>query len=205
MARTTKPITRRPGAPTAEIPGAIYQWELPEWQPLMELVGDLASWFMWMGELRLDDGTRLHAYKHSETRRYAHIASDGRTFLYVPPARGAGDADEGSYREISREAAIDEAFFDWSSFHEDDGAFAADVMRLAEVRGLAVAGDVAPYEAEFLARQRRFEAAVAAARLHEQTHDPGFSVLRFGDDGNRYFGDLPSIDDAAQALERRAL
>lgn len=203
MARTTH--TTQPAASAAddELAGAIYQWELPEWQPLMELVGELATWFMWMGELRLDDGTRLHAYKHAETRRYAHIAADGRTFRYLPPAR-LDDPDDGAYREISRATAIDEAFLDWSSFHENDWSFADEVQRLSEVRALAVAGELAPYPPEFLARQRRFEAAVVAARLHEKTHDPGFSVLRFGDDGHRYFGDLESVDEATKALEQRA-
>jgi hypothetical protein len=33
---------------------------------------------MWMFEVRLSDGTPLHAYKHIDTRRYLHLASDGR-------------------------------------------------------------------------------------------------------------------------------
>lgn len=202
MARTT---ARRRSGNTAvqEIPGTIYQWELPEWQPLMELVGDLASGFMWMGELRLDDGTRLHAYKHRETRRYVHASADGRTFRYVPPPRLDSD-DDGAYRPISRTDAIDDAFDDWESFHEGDEAFLADLERVAQVRAIAASGELAPFPAEHLARQRRFEAACAAAKHHERAHDPGFSVLRFGDDGSRYFGDLESIDDATQALEARA-
>ncbi len=201
---TTTTARRRSGnaAPTA-IPGAIYQWELPEWQPLMELVGDLATWFMWMGELRLDDGTRLHAYKHRETRRYIHVSPDGRTFQYVPPAR-LEDDDDGAYRPISRTAAIEEGFLDWASFHEGDETFLEEEHRLAHMLELVRGGELAPFDAENLARQRRFEAACAAARIHEQAHDPGFSVLRFGDDGNRYFGDLTSIDDASAALEERA-
>lgn len=202
MARTTTPT--HPSAPdSAAAGGAISQWELPEWRPLMELVGELASWFMWMGEVRLDDGTALHAYKHVETRRYAHIAPDGRAFLYVPPAR-LDAADAGTYREISREAAIDEAFDGWALFHEEDASFADNWLRLGEVRAIAVAGERAAYPVEHLARQRRFDAAVIAARLHERAHDPGFAVLRFGDDGNRYFGDLESVDETTEALEQRA-
>ena len=60
------------------------------------------NWTLWMDEIELADGSAVHAYKHTATRRYLHIAEDGRTFLYV------GD---GGYREIDRLEAIAEAFF----------------------------------------------------------------------------------------------
>ena len=50
---------------------------------------------MWMFEVVLSDGTRLQAYKHIDTRRYVHVASDGATFVYEPPDRYRGmPADE---------------------------------------------------------------------------------------------------------------
>jgi hypothetical protein len=84
------------------ISGDLSQYDEPEWQPLLDLVGlELVDWFMWMHEIELEDSSRVHAYKHTATRRYFHIAEDGRTFLYV--------GDDG-YREIDREDAIAEAF-----------------------------------------------------------------------------------------------
>ncbi|MEX2107821.1 MAG: hypothetical protein WD827_02900 [Solirubrobacterales bacterium] len=55
------------------------QYETPNWDPLIDF---LAGNFMWMHEVELADGTRLHAYKHRETRRYLHLSSDGRAFFY---------------------------------------------------------------------------------------------------------------------------
>jgi hypothetical protein len=83
--------------------GSLSQYDDPEWGPLIELVGlELVDWFMWMHEVELDDRSRVYAYKHTATRRYFHIAEDGRTFLYV--------GDDG-YREIDRQDAIAEAFY----------------------------------------------------------------------------------------------
>jgi len=42
---------------------------------------------MWMGTVRLVDGTRLQAYRHYWTRRYLHLAEDGRAFVFVPKTR----------------------------------------------------------------------------------------------------------------------
>jgi hypothetical protein len=57
----------------------MWQGRTPEWQPLLDAVGEeIAANFMWMFEVRLSDGTPLHAYKHIDTRRYLHLASDGR-------------------------------------------------------------------------------------------------------------------------------
>ena len=87
------------------IPGDVCQAEEPDWEPLRALVGmTLADWFMWMFEIELADGTRVHAYKHIATRRYFHLALDGRAFVYT--ARGR-------YREIEPRTAIDGVFTDW--------------------------------------------------------------------------------------------
>ena len=89
---------------TRTISGRLVQFERPNWQPLIDLIGlELVRWFMWMNELELTGGTRAHAYKHVATRRYLHVAEDGRLFAYV----------RGRYREIDLEEALDEVFFMW--------------------------------------------------------------------------------------------
>jgi hypothetical protein len=40
-----------------------------------------------MHEVELTDGTSLHAYKHIDTRRYVHLASDGTAFACTPSGR----------------------------------------------------------------------------------------------------------------------
>ena len=87
----------------AVIAGELRQYDEPNWQPLLDLIGlELVDWFMWMHEIELEDSSRIHAYKHTATRRYFHIAEDGRTFLYAGRDR---------YREIDRHQAFAEAFF----------------------------------------------------------------------------------------------
>jgi hypothetical protein len=89
----------------ATISGHAARQDLPYWRPLIDLVGpDLADWFMWMFAIRLADGARVHAYKHVATRRYFHLAEDGRAFVYVGNQH---------YREIARRQAIDLAFAGW--------------------------------------------------------------------------------------------
>lgn len=74
------------------------QGDTPDWAPLTAVVGPaIAEWFMWMFEVRLDDGLSVHAYKHVTTRRYLHLASDGRAFVYC------GDS---SYRAMQLTTAL---------------------------------------------------------------------------------------------------
>jgi hypothetical protein len=81
------------------------QWTTPDWTSLEEIVGaELMEHFMWMCELKLADGARVHAYKHRWTRRYLHLADDGRAFSYTGTGR---------YREVDRYAAISSAFEGW--------------------------------------------------------------------------------------------
>jgi hypothetical protein len=61
------------------------RWHDPVWEPLLTLVRVYVDEFMWMFEAQLEDGTRLHAYKHRETRRYLHLSEDGRAFFYEDP------------------------------------------------------------------------------------------------------------------------
>jgi hypothetical protein len=85
--------------------GELIQHERPVWEPLIELVGlDVVGGFMWMNELELDDGLEVHAYKNIATRRYLHLAVDGRAFRYRSPGR---------YEEITVRAALEEAFAGW--------------------------------------------------------------------------------------------
>jgi hypothetical protein len=68
--------------------GSVVQGEHPNWQPLLNLVGEEgAGDFMWMFEVELEDGRRVQAYKHIDTRRYIHAGADGAVYLYESPER----------------------------------------------------------------------------------------------------------------------
>lgn len=54
---------------------------------------------MWMHEEELEDGTRLHAYKHWETRRYLHLDHGGRAYVYLWDESKAPD-EPGVYEEV---------------------------------------------------------------------------------------------------------
>jgi hypothetical protein len=71
--------------------GEVTSWDDPVWEPLEKLLGVYVGYFMWMHAVTLKDGTRVHAYKHHDTRRYLHLSDDGRTFVYE---------GEDFYREI---------------------------------------------------------------------------------------------------------
>ena len=70
---------------TKRLSGEMLRSDTPNWQPLINLVGDKVEQFMWMLEVELEDGLRLHAYKHWWTRGYIHLALDGRAFVYEHP------------------------------------------------------------------------------------------------------------------------
>lgn len=63
----------------------------PDWGPLLRLAPALVDEFMWMFEVWLDDGERVQAYKHIETRGYLHLGGRGAAFVYQ------GD---GRYRQV---------------------------------------------------------------------------------------------------------
>jgi hypothetical protein len=70
------------------IKGEMTQGERPEWEPLVNAVGErVAGDFMWMFEVELSDGRSLQAYKHIDTRCYAHLAADRRAYFHEPPDR----------------------------------------------------------------------------------------------------------------------
>lgn len=68
--------------------GELVQYETPNWDPLMEVVGHrVIGDFMWMHEVELRDGRRVHAYKHRDTRRYIHLDEQGNAFVYTESGR----------------------------------------------------------------------------------------------------------------------
>ena len=60
-------------------------YDEPEWQPLLDFAPGHVDDFMWMFAVELEDGLRLDAYKHCWTRRYLHLTSKGRVFVYAEP------------------------------------------------------------------------------------------------------------------------
>lgn len=85
--------------------GVVVQFDQPSWRPLEVALGkDMAGWFMWLHEVRLEDGTRVDAYKHKTTRRCLHLAADGQALAY-----GADD----TYRAVGLAPAIVRAFDGW--------------------------------------------------------------------------------------------
>ncbi|ADB49273.1 hypothetical protein [Conexibacter woesei] len=98
--------------------GVVLQHDEPDWAPILDLLGsELVDWFMWMHEAALDGGGRVHAYKHTATRRYLHITGDGRAFDYVGYC---------TYAPIRLSRAIDLAFEGWGEQRPDP----ADVAML---------------------------------------------------------------------------
>jgi hypothetical protein len=77
-------------------------YELPDWAPLVELAPEHVDEFMWMFEVELENGVRLHAYKHWETRRYLHLDHGGRAFVYIWNEDLTAD-DDGRYEEVDPE------------------------------------------------------------------------------------------------------
>jgi hypothetical protein len=70
------------------IKGEMTQGERPDWEPLVNAVGTrVAGDFMWMFEVELSDGRSLQAYKHVDTRGYAHLTANGEAYYYEPPDR----------------------------------------------------------------------------------------------------------------------
>ena len=88
----------------AALRGVVTQFDKPCWAALEQAVGTaLAGSFMWMDEVRLNDGTRVHAYKHVMTRRYLHLAADGTALAWRADA---------TYRMIDAATAIRTALGD---------------------------------------------------------------------------------------------
>ena len=113
--------TKKPPLLTAEV----HQFETPDWGPLRAAVGmKLADCFMWMCEYALDDGRRIHAYKHHLTRRYLHLGAGGEAYQYC---------HESFFIETSVARAIPIAFEMWEAmtFERVDGSEVDDAIRRA--------------------------------------------------------------------------
>jgi hypothetical protein len=67
--------------------GEIVNFERPNWEPLLGLARIYVDEFMWMYETELENGVRLHAYKHYWTRRYLFLDGEGKAWLYREDGR----------------------------------------------------------------------------------------------------------------------
>lgn len=86
--------------------GTMGRSDRPDWTALEHLVREeLVARFMWMHEVVLEDGARVHAYKDYETREYVHLAEDGRAFDYLPMS--------GRYHEVDPFSALMRALEGW--------------------------------------------------------------------------------------------
>ena len=61
--------------------GEIVNLREPDWTPLLQVAPEVVADFMWMYEVALRDGTRIHAYKHAVTRRYVHLTADREAWV----------------------------------------------------------------------------------------------------------------------------
>ena len=87
--------------------GELVRYDQPDWDPIVALLSEeLAEWFMWMCEVALEDGRRVHAYKHIETRRYLHLGTDGSAWRYWA----------GAYLPITPLAGVLEALCGWDLY-----------------------------------------------------------------------------------------
>lgn len=83
------------------------QYDKPDWDPLLELAAEHVEEFMWMFEVELESGLRLHAYKHIDTRKSLHLDKEGRAFVYIWPEDTRDDDEPGSYREVDPKRLLD--------------------------------------------------------------------------------------------------
>ncbi|HWT93710.1 MAG TPA: hypothetical protein VN238_11975 [Solirubrobacteraceae bacterium] len=107
-----------------DLNGRHVQCRYPNWQPLIDLVGEeLANAFMWMDELELSDGCRIHAYKHRTTRRYLHLSETTAAFLYTA-------ADQ--YRPVPTHGQLAVLLYHWAAL---DRTRAPDSDAMLELLG----------------------------------------------------------------------
>lgn len=51
----------------------------PNWEPLLKVAGDRTDEFMWMCSTVVL-GTKVHQYKHRDTRRYLNLGENGKAY-----------------------------------------------------------------------------------------------------------------------------
>lgn len=83
--------------------GEVVQCKEPNWQPLLNLAPVFVDGFMWMHEIELKGGLRVHAFKHYWTRRYVHLGVDGTAYVFV---------DSGQYKKVEAGPLLVEALHD---------------------------------------------------------------------------------------------
>jgi hypothetical protein len=86
--------------------GRFLQCRVPVWGPLFELAPAHVGEFMWMYEIELEGGCRLHAYKHHRTRRYLHLDHGGRAFVFVWKESQA-EEEPSEYEEVDPQWLLD--------------------------------------------------------------------------------------------------
>ena len=85
--------------------GEIVSIDKPDWRPLEQFVPlALCGGFMWMHRLRLEDGEDVHAYKHSETRRYLLLDANADAWEHL---------DQGRFRRMRHSDALEQVFDSW--------------------------------------------------------------------------------------------
>ena len=70
----------------------------PNWEPLENLVPEEVHDFMWMFGVKTEDGGRIEAYKHCDTRRYIHLDGHGAAYVYT---------DDERYRQVGAAWLLD--------------------------------------------------------------------------------------------------
>lgn len=75
----------------------------PDWRPLLNFAPDEVPDFMWMFRDFLEGDIVVEAYKHSWTRQYLHLDSNGRAYVFV----GEGYEEVDPY-ELLRQVLRDE-------------------------------------------------------------------------------------------------
>lgn len=76
-----KPRRRKPRS------GEVVNWDKPNWDPLLGLARVYVDEFMWAYEAELENGVRVHAFKHYWTRRYLFLDEQGKAWLYREDGR----------------------------------------------------------------------------------------------------------------------
>ena len=107
--------------------GSLGQCETPNWQPLLDAVGEhLTGTFMWMSAIELDGGLTLHAYKHISTRAYLYLDESGRAFQWTAC---------GGYARQRLDFAIEAAICNWwtlDGWDEKDRQAVIEALRRAQ-------------------------------------------------------------------------
>lgn len=69
-------------------------YRCPDWGPLVAIAPRHVGDFMWMFEVELENGVKLHAYKHWETRRYLHLDHGERAYVDIWDESRADENDD---------------------------------------------------------------------------------------------------------------